>query len=142
MAIILTLFFLSLSGIIYMIGNKLIILQKEGNQVIIEKPVIKIPDLQEFKHLFIKNSRKYGFILLVLIIRFSVISSHFIKRKSKEIGKILIEKIKKITTKKRSEGEEKEVEQKEVSNFLRKMSDYKNKIKKIKDKIKEEEGIE
>ena len=137
MPIILTLFFLSLSGIIYMIGNKLIVLQKEGLEVG-EHVKINTPDLQDIKVIVVKNTKKYSFILLVLTLRFSVKSTHFIKTKSKEIKEKIIIKIKKITTSKKHGTPE---QQKEISGFLKTISDYKKKVKRIKHKIKEEEGI-
>lgn len=137
MAIILTLFFLSLSGIIYMIGSKLILL-KHGEVVIQKHIPIKIPDAEEFKYIFIKNTRRYGFILLVITLRISIKSSYFLKKKFKEIKDIVIEKIKKIITGKKHEI----LEEKEVSSFLKTISDYKSKVNRIKDRIKEEEGIE
>jgi hypothetical protein len=135
MPIILTLFFLSLSGIIYMIGSKLILLQN-GEVVIQEHIPIKVPDLQEFKYIVTKNSKKYGFILLVIILRASIKSSYFLKKKYKEIKYIAIIKIKKILT-----GKKHGIQEHEVSSFLKKVSDYKSKVNKIKNQIKEEEGI-
>lgn len=135
MPIILTLFFLSLSGIIYMVGSKLILLQK--GEVITQKHIpIKIPDLQEFKYIVVKKLRKYGFILLVITLRASIKSSYFLKRKYKEIKNIAIIKIKKIII-----GKKHGIQEHEVSSFLKKVSDYKSKVKEIKHKIKEEEGI-
>ena len=122
-----------------MIGNKLIFLQKEGISVG-EHVKINTPDLQDLKFIIVKNTKKYSFILLVLTLRFSVKSSHFIKTKAKEHKKKVLKKIKKITTSKHKR--ELEAEPKEISGFLKAVSDYKKKVKRIKEKIKEEEGIE
>ena len=132
MPIILTLFFLSLSGIIYMIGNKLILLQK-GETVIRQNIPIKVPDLQEFKQIATKKTRKYA---STVRLRASIKTSHFLKRKYKEIKNKIIEKTKKILI-----GKKHGIQEHEVSTFLRKVSDYKSKVNKIKDQIKEEEGI-
>lgn len=120
-----------------MIGNKLILLQN-GEIVKNEHIPIKVPDLQEFKHLTIKNTRKYGFILLVIILRTTIKTSYFLKKKYNEKKEILKEKIEKMLEGKKHENQEPH----DVSLFLKKISDYKKKVNKIKKKIKEEEGIE
>jgi predicted tellurium resistance membrane protein TerC len=135
MAIILILLFLSLSGIIFMIGSKLILL-KEGKAVTQENFPIQIPNPHELKHIVNKKSKKYGFIALVISIRLYVIASHFLKVQFKKFGAFLTKKMNKMLAGKHPE------EPKEVSAFLQRMSDYKKKVKRIKDKIKEEEGID
>lgn len=118
-----------------MIGSKLILLQ-EGKAVIQDNFPIQIPDPQELKETVNKKTKRYGFIALVIILRLYVLASHFLKIQFKKLGAFLTKKINKIIDGKRQE------ETKEVSAFLKRMSDYKKKVKRIKDKIKEEEGIE
>ncbi|MEK7572629.1 MAG: hypothetical protein AAB493_02105 [Patescibacteria group bacterium] len=132
----LILFFISLSGIVLMIGKKLIFADiKKGEDA--EKFILETFNLDEIKHIAISNVKKYGFIALVIILRFSIKSSHFLKSGYGEIKNKMRSVIKNYLTHK-----EKEPKEKEASNFLKMVLDYKNKIRKIKHKIKEEEGIE
>ncbi len=131
MQIILILFFVSLAGIAFMIGRKLIL--SKTQQVPTENNFLfEIPDHREVKHIATKNIKKYGFIFLVIIIRLYVRVSNSIKRKINELSR----KIHKIVTRNKFE---KSTSHKEVSKFLKMISDYKQKISKIKHKIVEEE---
>ncbi len=134
MPIILTLFFLSLSGIIFMIGSKLILIQKEGKPNK-ERLLIQIPNLQEIKNLTAKNLNKIIFIILVVVIKISVKTNNFTKKILEKIKKkclYLIKKLSSNTTKEKTEINKE-------SSFFKKLSDYKNKIKRIKKKITQEE---
>ena len=134
MYIILIIFFISLIGISAMIGKKLILL-KNGKIEYTERVLFDIPNLDEIKNVATKNSKRYGYVILVETIRFYVRTSLLVKyiyfktkKKIKEIHhKYFPHKIK-------------ENKEKEVSKFLRMVSDYKHKIKNIKDKIVEEEN--
>ncbi|MFZ2072497.1 MAG: hypothetical protein WAV10_02350 [Minisyncoccia bacterium] len=120
-----------------MIGNKLILLKRGqiSNVGNTHKILVEIPDLDEVKHFTSKNFRKYGYITLVNIIRFYVRASHILRQKYEQIKIKTKEKINKYFPKKVSE-----VTKKEASGFIKMMSDYKNKIREIKDKIVEEEN--
>ena len=126
---LLILFFGSLLGIIFMIGRKLVIIQ--GNSEIVN--IKEDPYLEEWKHTTVKNIKKYSYLLLVAIIRTYVHSSNFIKLKYQEL-KI---KIKEKFGKNKEDAETK----KEASKFLKMISEYKHKIRKIRRQIKEEEKI-
>jgi len=117
-----------------MIGKKLILLKK-GQIEHIEKVLFEIPNLDQIKDVTVKNSKRYGYIILVETIRFYIKSSKLIKY-------VYIISKKKIKEKyyKYFPHKEKKYEEKEVSKFLKMMSDYKHKIKNIKDKIIEEEN--
>ena len=132
MHIIVILFFLSLFGIILMISKKIILLRK--NELITENSFsVQIPNLQEIGHLTVKNSRKYGYILLVKSVRSYVLSINFLKKE--------YIKIKNSTKKYIPHKKFKSIEKKD-SKFLKVISDYKHKIKRIKEKIEEEERIQ
>ncbi len=132
MYIILILFFFSLVGIILMIGKKLVLLRR--NQLITENNFpIQIPSLQELGQVTRKNSKKYGFVLLVATIRFYVILINFLKRKYIVTKNSII---KHLPHKKAILPERKD------SKFLKVISDYKHKIKRIKNKIEEEEKVQ
>ena len=117
-----------------MIGKKLILL-KNGKIEYTERVLFDIPNLDEIKNVATKNSKRYGYVILVETIRFYVRTSLLVKyiyfktkKKIKEIyHKYFPHKVK-------------ENKEKEVSKFLRMVSDYKHKIKNIKDKIEEEEN--
>jgi hypothetical protein len=130
---LLILFFASLIGIIVMIGRKLVVIRNQPT-VVEKTSLIESPNLKEVRHVFVKKGREYGYVVLVEMIRFSVRSSKLLKRKYKEAKN----KIKKITGKHVLHKEEIKKE-KEVSNFLKKISEYKHKLRKIKNKVIEEE---
>ena len=131
MYFLLILFFGSLLGISFMIGRKLLMLQ---NGQIFEKDetFLKVPYLEELKRKTIKNAKKHGYAGLVATIRFYIKSMNLIKNKYKEV-KI---RIKSIHSKKSNNGVE---DKQEISKFLKIISEYKHKIRKIKHKIMEEE---
>src|ERR1035437_9542648 len=130
MYFLLTLFFVSLFGIILMIGRKLVLLQ---NGVVFQKEtILKTPSLEEWKHLTITSVKKHGYTGLVATIRFYIRSTNFLKNKYQEIKT----KVKNINGKKLREEEKRE-----VSGFLKMISEYKQKIREIKHKIKKEENL-
>jgi hypothetical protein len=137
MYFILILFFGSLFGIIFMIGRKLLMLQSgQASYRENAETFLKAQYFEELKHSAIKTIKKHRYTGLVTIVRIYVRSSSFIKDKYEQI-KI---KIKNIYHKKiRSEVEVKEKQ--EVPKFLKIISEYKNKIREIKHKIKEEENL-
>lgn len=131
----LIIFFLSLAGIIIMIWRELILVK--NNQFIrAEYPHPFVHDLEKIKHLTFKSIKKLGYIILFLVLRFFIKFSNFIKIKTS----LLIKKLKSkfIKSKKESLNEAGEA----GSKYLKIISDYKHKIRKMKKKIKEEEGIE
>jgi len=130
-------FFLSLAGIIVMIGRELVLI-KNGQVIRVEHSHPFVGDIQKIKHLTFKKSKKFGYAILFVTLRFFIKSSNFIKTKSI----ILIEKIKDKVKKKNNILNNETTEKKEVSGYLKVISEYRQKIKKIKHIIKEEEGIE
>lgn len=137
MYFILILFFGSLFGITFMIGRKLLMLQ--NGQVSYRdssETFLKAQYFEELKHLAIKTIKKHRYTGLVTIVRIYVRSSNFIKDKYEQV-KI---KIKNIYHKKiRRETEIKEKQ--EVPKFLKIILEYKNKIREIRHKIREEENL-
>lgn len=136
MTTLLILFFISLVGIVFMIGKKMIFLK--NNQVVIEENfTFGAPHIDEIKYVTVKKFKEYGYILVVTTLRFSMKSSKFIKDKSEVVYKKIKDKLFK-----NKDGIEEEVQDKqEVSKFLKLVSEYKHKLNRIKHKIKEEEGI-
>jgi len=116
-----------------MIGGKLLLLQ---NEVVLEKKetFLKPQYLEEWKYTTIKNIKKHSYTGLVATIRFYFYSSNFLKNKYQEV-KIKIKNM-------RSKNLNGDLpEKREVSKFLKMISEYKRKIREIKHKIKEEEKI-
>ena len=135
MFILIILFFISLAGISIMIGRKLVLLRK--GQITVQGDFsIQPPDPHQIRFIIIRNTKKYGYILLVATIRFSMKSSRIVKSKYEAIKN----KTKNIT-RKYIPHKEKEIKEKEVSKFLKMVTEYTHKIRKIKHKIKEEENL-
>jgi hypothetical protein len=91
-----------------------------------------VPDIQKIKKASIEGLRKYGHMGLVSTIRYYVKSTILIKNTYGEIKtkiKIIID------SKQNPDGAEK----REISKFLKIISEYKSKIREIKHKIHEEE---
>ncbi len=138
MNILLILFLLSLSLIAAMIGRKLMIIRR-GDTITLhhEDVLFEIPYIKEVKTITAKNARKYGYLGLVATIRLYLRSTSLVKyfyRDTKVKIKDVIEKNKNRLPLSARENQE-------ISKFLKSISDYKGKIKKIKYKIKEEEGF-
>jgi len=132
MYFLLILFFGSLLGIIFMIGRKLSVL-KNGQAFYQNENISEDRILEAWKHETMEGIKKYSYAGLVAIIRTYVHSSNFIKLKYQEL-KI---KIKEKFGKNKEDAETK----KEASKFLKMITDYKHKIRKIRRQIKEEEEI-
>ena len=78
MYILLILFFLSMSGLVFMIGRKLMLI-RNGTIIHREHFRVFIPDIQTIKYAIYKNTKKGGYVLLVLTVRFYVKSGSFLK---------------------------------------------------------------
>lgn len=133
MYFILTLFFGSLIGIIIMIGRKVFLIQN-GQVTEFAKSETEGQYWEEFKYGAILGLKKLGYALLVEIIRLYVKLVNFLKTKYQEVAT----KIKTMYAKK-SEGGAKEP--REASKFLKMVGQYKRKLRRIKEKVKEEENL-
>lgn len=133
MYFLLTLFFVSLLSITFMIGRKLLMLQN-GQLVQTEEVDFNTPYFEEWKHHAIRNIKKHGYNVLVITIRLYFRFSNFLRNIYAEIKNGL----KKIYSKKLRENPS---EKKEVSRFLKMIADYKKKVRLIKQRVKEEESL-
>lgn len=134
MSIFLTLFIISLISISVMVGRKVYML-KNTQVVYTHDFAIEVPDLKEVGQMANQSWKKYSYLALVLTLRAYLISFNFLKKKYK----VLKNKIRNI---KRRDNKVNTVQKEiEANKFLKMMSDYKKKIKKIKKRIKEEEGL-
>ena len=132
---LLALFLGSLAGIIFMVWKKLIMVQ-EGQVLVPNKAefFLNTEYLKEFKRTAIKNTKKQGYLLLVEIIRSYFRSVNFLKNKYSELKN----KIKELCQRrqKNTHGEKRK-----ENSFLKVISEYKDKIKKIKEQVEKEENI-
>lgn len=129
---LLILFFGSLLGITFMIGRKLIILQNGQFFHHREETFYKKEHLEEWKNSIVQNIKSYSYKGLVGTIRLYVRLINFLNKKYQET-KI---KLKERRERKLSENGNGKVE---PNKFLKIISEYKHKIRKIKHQIKEEE---
>jgi hypothetical protein len=128
-------FTISLLGIIIMIGRKLALPEGENMDMEWGRPHPLTPDLQKIKDLTNWHTKRFGFIVLVIIIKLHVRSSKFLKSRYAEVKA----KIKSIRNKNKKYGPDGVDEKQEVSGFLKRVSDYKRTVRSIKHKIRREE---
>lgn len=135
MYFLLILFFGSLAGITLMIGKKIILLR--NGQLLSahrEEFFFKAPPIKKWRKVTIQHTKKHGYSLLVTTIRLYFRSSNFLKNRYADMQN----KIKKMRNKKGA-GQNENI--KEASSFLKMISEYKHKIQRIKEQVKEEENL-
>jgi hypothetical protein len=115
-----------------MVGRKWAILQNGEFLPLKDNVFYKAEHLEEWKNTAVKSLKNYGYKGLVGTIRFYFRSTNFLKRKYQEIKTEMEER----RERKLSENGIKKVE---ANKFLKMISEYKHKIRKIKHQIKEEE---
>ena len=128
MTTLLILFFISLIGISFMIGKKLVLL-RNGNIIHTENVQKLIPDLQTIKYVIHSKTKRGGYIATVIMLKLYIQSSNFFKNTYSKI-KIKIQNLKRNT--------ENTGGKKEASKFLKMITDYKYKVRNIKKQIEEE----
>ncbi len=134
MYLILTLFFISLLSITSMLGYK-VSLARNGSLQMRDDVHLGFPDLHKIKKFTKRGMRRYGFIALVIVIKVYVKIGLF----SKQIFETTKSGIIKMLRKNKKFNLEDSFEKREVSGFLKMVSEYKHKVKSIKHKIIEEE---
>lgn len=127
MITLLILFFLSLIGISFMIGKKLVLI-RNGNVIHQETLPRLIPDIQTLKYTARKTTKQGVYIATVIVIKLYVQSGNLAKN-IYDKTKVKIQSLKK---------KDHATEKKEASKFLKMISDYKYKVKHIKRQIEEE----
>lgn len=134
----LVLFFIALLGISTLLYRRIMILERSGVMVreIDGEFFFDVPDLHEVQYVIVRKMKQYGYVALVVTIRIYVRSSKIMDYLYKEAVSRLSTLYKKYIQKKNPE-----TEAKEVSKFLKMVSEYKNKIKEIKERVREEEGL-
>lgn len=115
-----------------MVGKRVKLLRKGLVTPVGEFPW-RVPETHEVKHIASKNLRRYSYVILVIIIRSYIKGSDFVKNKYGKIKDKVADNIDKRFNKSNNG------EPKEASRFLKMISEYKDKVKEIKQKIREEE---
>ncbi len=135
--IFLTLFFVSVAGIVVLITKKL--LQIEKLRIVSKDDVffIDVPELEDAHYVLMSKIKSGGYMALVITIRVYLLGKYNTK---KFVHKAYL-KINHFLKKYRKEKTVEE-SKKEASKFLKIVSDYKKKVNKITEQIKEEEGFE
>ncbi|MEK7569613.1 MAG: hypothetical protein AAB500_01840 [Patescibacteria group bacterium] len=136
MTVIFILFLVSLLGLLFMFGRKLVHLRSgaiQGNDG--NAPYPPLPDWRVLKDGAEKHAKRYGYAATVTIIRSYVRSMNFLKNRSKEMA----EKLENLMPK-NGNGGGTGGEPKGTNKFLEMISEYKHKIRRIKREIHEEEN--
>jgi len=138
MYLFLILFFVSLLGIAFMIGRKILVLGGgiHHHHLREEDFLSEVLDVEKVKHTAVKNFRQFLHLTVWTTLRLYIISVHLIKKTWKEI----VDKIKEKMN--RHKKAEKEATTAEPSKYLNMISEYREKLRKMKHRIKQEEGIE
>ena len=126
------LFFLSLLGIIFMVGKKLRLILN-GQMPPVEQVPFEVPCFEELEKSSGKMMRRLGYFLLVETIRAYVRLIQFLKNTYEKAEKKLAERLNKNGAVPSTP--------KEPNRFLNTVALYKRKIGEIKDEIKEEENL-
>jgi hypothetical protein len=122
-----------------MLGRKMFLLKKAGfPKEPAEKFIVRAVNWDEVKNTISRNLKKYGQIIIFVSLRIYILSVHNLKQHYFRLA----EKIKKIIRQNFQRADKDPLEKQEVSKFLKVVSEYRQKIKKMKRRIKAEEGIE
>lgn len=136
MSVFLILFLASALGILLLVGRKMVLLRNGDFSIPTDfEFALEVPDFEQLRSTLQKKSRRFGYIALVIIIRLYVLGVHFLKRKLTVLWRIIVRKFKR-----RNKPENTEMTAEE-NKFLQKITAYKKRIRRIKERIKEEEGL-
>ena len=131
MQIIFFLFWGSLLGIIIMIGRKMR-RALEGAAANLEEDHPLVPELQKIKDLAHRTARRLGYLSLVLLIRLHFKSSKLLREQYSEFKT-------KVKNRLMKEPGNEPGNSAPSSKFLKIVSEYKHKVRRIKHRIREEE---
>lgn len=95
-----------------------------------------VPELEDIKVIVVKQMKRYGYLTLVTTLRIYVRGGKLANTLARTIAR------KAMTLNDKYLSKKKETKGAQTSIFLRTIGEYKRKIKKLKDRIKQEEGIE
>ena len=130
---LLILFFGSLFAIIIMIQRKLVLLEN-GEAVVSNKIPFEIPHIEKVKDAVVENFKKYEHLALVMVVKSYVYIAGLLKTGWIALKTKIKERLNRNKNNQGTDGEQ------SANKFLKKISDYKHRIREIKHKIKEEEN--
>lgn len=133
MYITFALFFISLAGIMTMIGRKLAPV-RNGQVAELPHAHVFVPDLEKMRRFTIASIKKYEHLILVATLRSYVRFSNLTKQNYQEIRA----KIKDIRKSRNGNVDDVGVAQ-DPNKFLKIITEYKHRVRHIKNKITEEE---
>ncbi len=129
MSISLILFFASLLSIIFMIGRKLLVIP-QGAVLVEQRSLPEFTYLKEVQEATVQSAKKYGYRGLVVGLRWYMLGINFLKNKYENIK-----------AKIRARALASDNDKKEISKFLKIITEYKQKIREIKHRIRKEENL-
>lgn len=135
MSIPLLSFTISFLGIMIMLGKKILLIRT--GQIMEDEDIFFI-DFKKIKYFTEKWWKKLRYASIFITLKFFIKSSNFIKTKGLELAKKIQNRLNKIGG--TSMGDMKE--KRDVSLYLKTISEYQKKIRNMKHRIKKEEGIE
>jgi len=141
MQIAFLLLFISLIGMITIVGKKMEFVKKR-NVTLLEgensSPLLF--DVKRLEDIFMRSVKKYGYAILFIVLRLYIRYANLLKRKSLELAKKIEDRLKKS---KFLPGTEVKTEKEyRVNKYLKMISEYQVKIRKMREKIREEERVE
>ncbi|MFM7088440.1 MAG: hypothetical protein ACKOW9_02830 [Candidatus Paceibacterota bacterium] len=134
MSFFLVLFLTSVTGMVALIGRKVYTLRNTDVHVPMDFDFsIDVPDFEEVGQHILKKSKRYSYILLVITIRAYVLGTHATKKQ--------IQKVTQIIKKRLHKRHARPIQTPTENKFLKRVTEYKHRIRKIKEQIKTEEGL-
>lgn len=125
---------MSLLGIVVMLGYK-VSLARSGALQMRGGFHVTFPNFAKLKSIARKGLRRYGFIALVIVIKLYVKTTYFLKQKFQLVQSKVVD----ILKKNKKFGFDENSEKREVSGFLKMVSEYKHRVRTIKHRIVKEE---
>lgn len=100
------------------------------------KQLFHLPDLHEIKEKTKRKSKIYGYLLLVTTIKLYIKGNNLAKQNYRKIKNKIKKTIQKYNPRKKTV-----MENKEISKFFQKISNYKKQLHEIKEQIEKEENL-
>jgi hypothetical protein len=135
MQIAIIILIISFLGMTVMIGRKLVLLRKGHIELGANGSNILLTDIEKIKSFGQKNLKRYGYFALFSVLRSYIRTVNSLKKQGIQLAKKIENKL--LKNKKGVVGEN--AEKREVSKYLKIISEYQEKIRKMKKKIQEEE---
>ncbi len=132
----LAIFIISIGGMTVLVGRKLAEIKKRDLSFQFEIPHPLATDIEKVKHIARKKAKRYSYIALFITLRLYIQASNYLKNKSVLLAQKIKEKL--LNEEKKFES----LEHREVAKYLKMISEYRQKIRRMKRQIRKEEGLE